>query len=324
MTLECLPFEFTVCQIEDVSDADLTAPFTFFSCTDEELSLVCPTDRVPARTINRVDHWRAFRIEGTLAFTMTGVLAGVASALAEDSIPIFAISTYNTDYILVKNESLAKAKHSLYNSGYTVKDLPLKTIRDYYDKTAADWAARWYEDDSMLPYLKEFVSLLPENPRVIDVGCGAGYESMRLSGLGADVVGIDISPVSIQIARERNPHLDFHVLDMTKNYSELGLFDGVAAIASLIHLPNERLCAAFERMTEVLKPGGLALISVRHGVGKQPKQSYVTIDGQSYDRGFYAHTLEELIEYSAGKLTFVQELLPNEDDIWKQYLFRKI
>ena len=123
MTLECLPFEFTVCQIKNASDADLTAPFTFFSRTDEELSLVCPTDCVPAQTITREDQWRAFRIEGTLAFTMTGELAGVASALAEDLIPIFAISTYNTDYILVKTEFFAKAKRSLYRCGYTVKEL---------------------------------------------------------------------------------------------------------------------------------------------------------------------------------------------------------
>jgi len=63
-------------------------------------------------------------------------------------------------------------------------------IQEYYNDISEEFAKDWYENDSMLPVLKEFISLLPSAPKILDMGCGAGYESMRLKHLGADVTGI--------------------------------------------------------------------------------------------------------------------------------------
>ena len=90
--------------------------------TDEELSLVCPTKDVPAVTSARDDGWRGFRIQGTLDFSLIGILAKISAILAEQRIGIFAISTYNTDYIFVKEENFAKALQSLAEHGYKVTD----------------------------------------------------------------------------------------------------------------------------------------------------------------------------------------------------------
>ena len=86
----------------------------------------------------------------------------------------------------------------------------IKGIKEFYDITAAGWADQWYADDSQLPLLKQFLDMLPQYPRVLDLCCGAGYESMRMAKLGANVVGIDLSPESIAIAKQRNPDLKFH------------------------------------------------------------------------------------------------------------------
>ena len=85
----------------------------------------------------------------------------------------------------------------------------MKGVKEFYDRTAADWADKWYADEAMLPLLRKFMAYLPEKPRVLDLCCGAGYESRRMAGLGAEVVGIDLSPASIEIACERNPELEF-------------------------------------------------------------------------------------------------------------------
>ena len=77
----------------------------------------------------------------------------------------------------------------------------IKGIKDYYNVTADIWAEDWYPNETMLPLLKKFISLFPQNPQILDAGCGAGYESMRLFNLGAEMVGIDISEKSIEIAR---------------------------------------------------------------------------------------------------------------------------
>ena len=105
----------------DYSGVDLQQPFVFTGATDEENSLVCPESLVPYNTTKRDDGWRCFRIAGQLDFSLTGILARISEVLASDGIGIFAISTFNTDYILTKEENFAKALKSLKNAGYTNK-----------------------------------------------------------------------------------------------------------------------------------------------------------------------------------------------------------
>ena len=81
---------------------------------------MCPTKDVPGVTSERDDGWRAFRIQGTLDFSLIGILAKISTILAEHRIGIFAISTFNTDYILVKQENFVKALQSLAEHGYKV------------------------------------------------------------------------------------------------------------------------------------------------------------------------------------------------------------
>lgn len=200
----------------------------------------------------------------------------------------------------------------------------MKNIKDFYDKTAMEWDDKWYDDEMLLPYLTEFISCLPENPKIIDICCGAGYESMRMQRLGAEVTGIDFSQESIQIARERNPNIKFVVEDMLNDYSFLGKFDGCTVIAGLVHLPNEKLTKAFEQIHKVLNNDGILFIAVKDGSGKSDKSSYVTIDGEDYDRDFYLHSLEGLKQHSLDKFHFVREITPHEESLWKYYIFKKV
>ena len=120
MEIKALTDLFSVCKVEAVTQIDLSKDFCFVAKTDEELSLVCPTKDVPGVTSARDDGWRGFRIQGTLDFSLIGILAKISAILAEQRIGIFAISTYNTDYIFVKEENFAKALKSLAEHGYKV------------------------------------------------------------------------------------------------------------------------------------------------------------------------------------------------------------
>lgn len=199
----------------------------------------------------------------------------------------------------------------------------MKGVREYYDRMATEWADRWYGDDAMLPLLRRFLSDLPAQPRVLDLCCGAGYESMRMASLGAEVVGLDLSGESIAIARARNPQLSFHVGDMLEDYAALGPVDGVICIAGLVHLTREQLPLAFRHMAEAMKPGARALLVVRDGEGRLSKQSDVVIDGENYDRAFYAHTLEELKDAAQGLLVYESEVPGDEPSLWRNYIFKK-
>lgn len=122
MQLKVLPHSFTICKLKDGQSIDLGTPFCFASRTDEELSFVCPTSAAPAETLAREDGWRAFRIEGVLDFSLIGILAKISGILAAQGIGLFAVSTYNTDYILVKEENLQKALQALENDGYSIAE----------------------------------------------------------------------------------------------------------------------------------------------------------------------------------------------------------
>ncbi len=111
-----------MCKLADGSLIDLNREFYFIGKTDEELSLVCRTEETPSNTTERDDGWRGFRIEGVLDFSLIGILSKLSSILAQNSIGIFAVSTYNTDYILVKKENFDKALSVLAEAGYIIED----------------------------------------------------------------------------------------------------------------------------------------------------------------------------------------------------------
>ena len=120
MEIQVLPQLFTICQVKDFGQIDLRTPFVFTATTDQECSLVCPVDRVPEETILREDGWRALRIEGILDFSLIGILAGISSVLAAVGIGIFVVSTFNTDYVLVKEGDLDWAIDALTAEGYLI------------------------------------------------------------------------------------------------------------------------------------------------------------------------------------------------------------
>ena len=112
--------DFSVCKVEDYSRLDLGQPFVFTGSTDEEKSLVCPTAIVPQNTVERDDGWKALRIMGILDFSLIGILARISSVLAENRIGIFAVSTFNTDYIFVKKNDFDKSIKALEDAGFSI------------------------------------------------------------------------------------------------------------------------------------------------------------------------------------------------------------
>lgn len=121
MELKIINQDFSICKVEDLSQIDYSDEFYFISKTDEELSLVCSTNSVPENAIACDNGWKAFRIQGILDFSLIGILSRISKLLAENEIGIFAVSTYNTDYILTKEENFDKSIKILEDNGYVIK-----------------------------------------------------------------------------------------------------------------------------------------------------------------------------------------------------------
>lgn len=195
----------------------------------------------------------------------------------------------------------------------------MKSCIDYYNDFADAWADAWYKNETLLPYLKEFIKLLPQNPKVLDLCCGAGYESMRLKNLGAEVVGMDLSTKSIAIAKERNKDIKFYVQDMLKPYTYSGMFNGIVCIAGIIHIEEKELKVAFKNMHDVTLNDGYILLVVRD---KKNISQTVADNGEVYARNVIAYTKEKLKEHLRGYFEFEKELQPMDD--WRYYIFKKV
>ena len=111
---------FSVCKVTDFSEVDPSKKFNFISATDEENSLICLTENVPDNFKERIDGWRALKIQGVLDFSLIGILSKILGLLAEAKIGIAAVSTYNTNYIFVKVTDLGKAVETLAEANYKI------------------------------------------------------------------------------------------------------------------------------------------------------------------------------------------------------------
>ena len=95
--------------------------FCSITRTEGELSVLCKTEVIQGEPSNREDNWKCLEVNGPLDFSLTGVLSSIASPLAEEGISIFAVSTYDTDYILVKAGKLTQAKAVLRRAKFQVR-----------------------------------------------------------------------------------------------------------------------------------------------------------------------------------------------------------
>ncbi|HJQ24111.1 MAG TPA: ACT domain-containing protein [Blastocatellia bacterium] len=122
LTLNLLPDTLAICRLSpdaEVPDWALAADFYSITRTADELSIVCHQRNVP----NDVQHegdWRCLKVQGPLPFSMIGVMASLAVPLADAGISLFVISTFDTDYLLVKQDTLQAASAALRRAGHSI------------------------------------------------------------------------------------------------------------------------------------------------------------------------------------------------------------
>ncbi len=120
MKIKVIKREFSICKVDSLDKIDFSDKYCFVGKTDEEISVICSTKHAPLETISRSDGWRAFRIQGQLDLTLIGVLSALTDILARNKIGLMAVSTYNTDYVLVRAADLEKALVLLEDQDYKI------------------------------------------------------------------------------------------------------------------------------------------------------------------------------------------------------------
>ena len=121
LVIEPDPRTFAVCRVRSFRNVNPEAPGTFLASTGSELSLVCPEEAVPPESEKVEPGWRMFRVAGTLDFALVGILAAISSVLSEHRISLFAVSTFDTDYVLVKADCYGRALEALRANGARIR-----------------------------------------------------------------------------------------------------------------------------------------------------------------------------------------------------------
>ncbi len=198
-------------------------------------------------------------------------------------------------------------------------------IRKFYDLVAEETAEKWYPNDILMPTIKDFLSNFQIKPRILDLGCGTGHETMRLYSSGAEVVGVDFSSESIKIARERNPNCVF----LLKNYFELdeniGVFDGVFSSGSIIHLSYEELPRLFKILSPLIKNQGFLELIIQKGKGKKIREH--VIKNEKIACVIYLFTLKQLnpilrqFSFDFYRKGYLDKKLKEMN--WRCYIFQK-
>lgn len=135
--------------------------------------------------------------------------------------------------------------------------------RAYAERDILNTAAP--ETKEVMGALNNFVRMLPRGGKVLDIGCGAGRDSLFLYKKGLDVTGIDFSKKMIKEAERLNPKIKYRVMDFENLRFKNGDFNGIWANASLHHIPKTHLEKVVSKIYRILKSGGILFIKVKYG-----------------------------------------------------------
>ncbi|WP_287967329.1 MULTISPECIES: class I SAM-dependent methyltransferase [Acinetobacter] len=192
----------------------------------------------------------------------------------------------------------------------------MKTI-DYYNKHAEEFTASTFEVD-MESFYQPFLALLPETAQILDLGCGSGRDSLAFKNKGYHIDAMDYSAELVKKATELTgiqvKYQSFYDL------SEVAVYDGIWACASLLHCERKRLAEVLEKMLRALKPDGVIYMSFKYGDS----------DREKYGREFTDLNEQQAQELLAqfDQVSWVQQWItidkrPEREEQWLNLLWKK-
>lgn len=135
-----------------------------------------------------------------------------------------------------------------------------------YDKIAEPYAKEFLKPSE---YIDRFITFLPKNGKILDVGCGCGIDANYLTSKGFQVTGVDLSKGMLKLAKQKFPHIHFKHKDIRKSYFPYNSLDGILASCSLIHIPKKDIPNLLKKFSYTLKKEGVIYLELQEGESKE-------------------------------------------------------
>lgn len=199
-------------------------------------------------------------------------------------------------------------------------DAVRERTREYYDAVAQAYHERFRDELRQKAYdrglLDRFAALLGRGARVCDAGCGpCGHTTRYLAQAGLDVVGIDLSPRCVAIARAADPGLPFAVMAMEAMAFADASLDGILAYYSILYTPKAALPALLGELRRVLRPGGRLLVAVKEGEGEGFIADPLGGGPETYFANFREAELCGILERAGFRRDFAETRAPYDFEI---------
>jgi len=187
-----------------------------------------------------------------------------------------------------------------------------------YDKIALKYLEKFYKPSD---HIDRFISFLPKNGKVLDVGCGPGADSEYLKRKGFDVEGIDLSSKMIKLAKNRVKSIKFQVMDMRSLRYPDRYFDGLLAAFSLIHIPKKDTLKAIKELKRVLKLNGIIYLGLQGGKGEKILEEPLNPKYKIFLHLFAMREIAGLLRKNGFKILFTAKREPKNT---KEFKFDKL
>ena len=177
------------------------------------------------------------------------------------------------------------------------RDDPKQVVARSYDAVAerhADWAAGVRQEERAR-FAAMLIAAFPPGASLLELGCGTAGPTTQLLARHFKLTCVDISPRSIELARQNLPSAEFVATDMTTAVFPASSFDAVAAFYSIIHVPRVELASLFKRVFDWLRPGGL-LVATMNGSDTPGSFEDDWLGARMFWSGYDARTTRRLIE----------------------------
>lgn len=236
------------------------------------------------------------------------------SALNQPNFPLLKLRLSDEMQVKFHIEDILETARKVKTARSKQKVDTNKVAVSTYNKIAQIYTNKYFNDLSDAPFIDKFISLLPQNSHILDIGSGPGTFTKYLYEKGFAIEGVDLSEEMIKIAKEKVPNAKFRLMDMRAlNFPDTS-FEGLLVAYSLIHIPTPDILNTLKGFMKILRPGGIVLFITQKGEPDQVVEEPFKPGEKMFFNFFTKNRLSDLLHTAGFEIIYQEEQSTKDSD----------